>query len=52
MAFSVVGWSAGQVWRSRGDPAGRTQRDGYYVLVASTRQAGQLGQRDTVLHGV
>lgn len=49
---SAVGWSARQVWSIRRDPAGGTKCDGYYVLVTSTRQAGQLGQRDTVLHGM
>lgn len=47
----VAGRSASQVWSSRGHPAGCAQRDGRYVLVTSTGQAGQLGQRNTVLHG-
>lgn len=49
--FPVAGRSAGQVWSGGRDPAGCTQRDGDYVLVTSAGQAGQLCQRNTVLHG-
>lgn len=45
------GRSPSQVWSIRGDPVGRAQCDGNHVLVTTTGQAGQLGQRDPVLHG-